>query len=84
MFDYQVNVPQGSYGVPALYIRGQGHPQGLAWSASVPMIWEVTLSANGSQLSLGSEAVVSTLEAANQRAEPYRFVSVTSCLFCQP
>lgn len=78
MFDYQVNVPQGSYGVPVRHTRGQGHPQGLAWSASVPMIWEVTLSANGSQLSLGAGAVVSTLEAANQRVELCRFVSVTS------
>lgn len=84
MFGYQVSVPQGSYGVPLLHIRGQHHPHGLAWSGSVPIMWGIALSASGSQLSLVAETFVSTPKAAKQRAEPCSFVSVTSCLVCQP
>lgn len=63
MSGYQVNVPQGSQEVPVLHIRGQCHPHGLTWSGSVHVIREeVTLSAGRGQLSLVSEAGVSTPE----------------------
>lgn len=67
MSGYQVNVPQGSHGVPALHTRGQCHPRGLAWSGPVHMIWKVTLSEGSfGQLPFMSEAVVSTPEVASQ------------------
>lgn len=66
MSGYQVNVPQGSHEVPVLYIRGQCHPHGLAWSGSVHVKREeVTLLAGCGQLSLVFKAGVSTSEESS-------------------
>lgn len=67
MSGYQVNVPQGSHGVPALHTRGQCRPHGLSWSDPVHVIRKVALSEGSfDQLPFVSEAVVSIPEAASQ------------------
>lgn len=67
MFGYQANVSQGRAMGSLCCVSGDRVVLvGFAWSHSVHMIWEVTLPASCSQLSLGSEATISTLEAANQ------------------